>query len=94
MLKTFRWNEDKNKKLQHERGISFEEVIIHIEQGGLLDILEHPNQDKYQNQQIYVVSINQYVYLVPLVDNGDELFLKTIFPSRKYTKLYLNREAL
>jgi uncharacterized DUF497 family protein len=92
MLKTFRWNEDKNKQLQQERSISFEEVISHIEQGGLLDILEHPNRDKYQNQQIYVVSINQYIYLVPFIDNGNELFLKTIFPSRKYTKLYLNRE--
>lgn len=63
MLKIFRWNEDKNKQLQQERGISFEEVISHIEQGGLLDILEHPNRDKYQNQQIYVISINQSIYL-------------------------------
>lgn len=91
-MKIFSWNHEKNKQLQQERGISFEEVIFYIENGGLLDILEHPNQAKYQRQRLYVVAINEYVYIVPVVDNGEELFLKTIFPSRKYTKLYFNRE--
>ncbi len=91
-MKVFSWNYDKNKQLQQERGISFEEVVFHIENGKALGIIEHPNQDKYQNQWLYVVAINNYAYVVPFVDNGKEIFLKTIFPSRKYTKLYLNCE--
>ncbi len=91
-MKTFSWNYDKNKQLQQERGISFEEVVFHIKNGGALDIIEHPNQDKYQFQQLYVVAINNYAYVIPFVDNGKEIFLKTIFPSRKYTKLYLDHE--
>jgi uncharacterized DUF497 family protein len=91
-MKTFSWNHEKNKQLQQERGISFEEIVFYIEQGGLLDILEHPNQTQYQRQQLYVVVINEYVYIVPFVENDEEIFLKTIFPSRRYTKLYLNLE--
>jgi hypothetical protein len=58
----------------------------------LLDVIEHPNPDKYNRQKIYVIEINNYVYLVPFVDLNDERFLKTIFPSRKYSKVYLSRE--
>jgi len=78
--------------LQQERGISFEEMVFHIENGGLLDVLEHPNQTKYQRQRLYVVAIDEYAYIIPFVDREEGIFLKTIFPSRKYTKLYLNRE--
>ncbi len=91
-MKIFNWNYDKNKILRKERGISFEEIVFYIENGGLLNVLEHPDQTKYQGQQLYVIAINGYVYIVPFVDNGDELFLKTIFPSRKYTRLYLSQE--
>ncbi len=91
-MKIFSWNHEKNKQLQKERGISFEEIVFCIENGGLIDILEHPNQTKYQGQQLYVVVINEYVYIVPFVDNDEEIFLKTIFPSRRYTKLYFNLE--
>jgi uncharacterized DUF497 family protein len=88
----FNWDEEKNKKLQVERGLSFEEVILAIEDGRLLDVLEHPNQEKYRGQRLYVVEMDRYAYIVPFEDRGNERFLKTIFPSRRYTKTYLRKE--
>jgi len=69
--------------------VSFEEVVFYIERGQLLDIVEHPNPEKYRGQRILVVNINQYAYLVPFVETEHEVFLKTIIPSRKATKEYL-----
>ncbi|MBF0101382.1 MAG: DUF4258 domain-containing protein [Desulfobacterales bacterium] len=85
----FNWNHEKNKILKEERGISFEAIVFCIENGLLLDIIEHPNQEKYRGQKIYVVNVNGYVYLVPFVESEGEIFLKTVYPSRKYTKNYL-----
>jgi hypothetical protein len=53
------------------------------------DILNHKNQKRYPDQKIYAVEINNYVYLVPFVETEKEIFLKTIIPSRKATKKYL-----
>jgi len=88
-MKYFSWNEEKNELLKEERQISFEDVVFYIEQGFLLDILEHPNQEKYQGQKIFVVQIDEYAYLVPFVEDEREIFLKTIIPSRKATRKYL-----
>ena len=88
-MKYFSWNEEKNEFLQVERDISFEEIVFYIEKGFLLDVLEHPNPEKYRGQKIFVVQVEEYVYLVPFVDREDEIFLKTIIPSRKATKKYL-----
>jgi uncharacterized DUF497 family protein len=88
-MKYFSWNEEKNGLLKDERQISFEDVVFYIEQGFLLDVLEHPNQKKYKGQKIFVVQIDDYAYLVPFVEDDDEVFLKTIIPSRKATKKYL-----
>lgn len=85
----FDFNVEKNTFLKKERGISFEEVVLAIQDGRLLDIIEHPNKKKYENQKIYVVDIDQYVYMVPFVEAEKGVFLKTIFPSRKLTKIYL-----
>ena len=87
--KPIRWSPDKNIELMLQRGVSFEEILSSIEQGGLLTVLAHPNQRKYPNQKIWVVKLRDYAHLVPLVDSEDEIFLKTIMPSRKATKLYL-----
>lgn len=89
MSKVFRWDPDKNIQLQTERGISFEVVLQAISEGKILDIIEHPNPDKYPSQQVFIIEINQYVYLVPFVESDQEIFLKTIFPSRKMKKQYL-----
>ena len=88
-MKYFSWNDEKNELLKEERQISFEDVVFYIEQGFLLDVLEHPNQEKYQGQKIFVVQIDEYVYLVPFVEDEREIFLKTILPSRKGTRKYL-----
>jgi uncharacterized DUF497 family protein len=87
--KYFNWNDEKNSLLVKERGISFEEVVFCIQNGRILDVVDHPNREKYPNQRIYIVLINDYVYLVPYVENEDEIFLKTIIPSRKAKKEYL-----
>ena len=88
-MKYFSWNEEKNELLKEERQISFEDIVFYIAQGFLLDILEHPNQEKYLGQKMFVVEIDEYAYLVPFVEDEHEIFLKTIIPSRKATKKYL-----
>ncbi len=87
----FFWNEEKNNRLKEDRGISFEQIVTHIIQGDLLLIKEHPNQERYPGQQMFVVRIDDYVYLVPFVEKDNDAFLKTIFPSRKETRRYLRR---
>ncbi len=87
-MKVFNWNSDKNHQLIEERGKSFEEAIFHIENGGLLDDICHPNAVDYPHQRIFVVVIDNYAYLVPYVEMENEIFLKTVIPSRKFTKLY------
>lgn len=88
-MKYFSWNEEKNELLKEERQISFEDVVFYIDQGFLLDVLEHPNQEKYKGQKIFVVQMDDYAYLVPFLEDDHEIFLKTIIPSRKATKKYL-----
>jgi uncharacterized DUF497 family protein len=89
LIKPFCWNEDKNIQLKAERGVSFESAIETIQQGNILDIIEHPNQDKYPSQRIFILEIDEYVYMVPFVENEQDIFLKTIIPSRKLKKKYL-----
>ena len=86
----FDWNNEKNMMLKRDRNISFERIIVAIEQDNLLDILEHPNKEKYPNQLLLLVEIDRYVYVVPCVLENDVCFLKTIFPSRKYMAKYLD----
>ena len=92
-MKYFSWNAEKNETLRAERGISFEEAVFHIERGGLLEILEHPNQERFAHQKVFVVRIGEYAYLVPFVEDDESVFLKTIIPSRKATRKYLGKEA-
>lgn len=81
-MKYYNWNSDKNEVLKKQRGISFEEIVFHIESGDEVDIYAHPNQEQYPNQKISVV-------LVPYVESETEIFLKTIIPSRKATRKYI-----
>ena len=90
-MKPFRWNHDKNETLKVERDISFEIIALAIEADGLLDILRHPNTEKYLSQSVFVVAFDGYVYLVPYVDEPDHYFLKTVIPSRKDTRDYMLR---
>ena len=88
-VKPFRWNPDKNRELLAERGVSFEQVVVAIEGGGLLDVLAHPNSRKYPNQRFLVATWDGYACLVPYVEEADCFFLKTVIPSRKATRDYL-----
>ena len=88
-MKPFRWGAEKNEQLKLERGVSFEQIVVAIETGGLMDILEHSNQAKYPRQRLLVVASDGYAYLVPFVEEADHFFLKTVIPSRKATRDYL-----
>jgi uncharacterized DUF497 family protein len=88
-MKRFNWNSDKNRKLIQERGVSFEDVVFYLLQSEVLDDLVHPNPKKYPGQRIFVLKIDEYIHLVPYVESEDEIFLKTIIPSRKATREYL-----
>jgi len=91
-VKPFRWDPDKNERLKMGRGISFEEIVLAVEDGGLRDILAHPNQRRYPGQLVLAVVYREYVFLVPSVEEGDHYFLKTIIPSRKATRDYLGMD--
>ncbi len=90
-MKPFRWSAEKNESLKLSRGVSFESIVVAIEADGLLDIVEHPNVTKYPNQRVLVVSFDGYVYLAPFVQEADYFFLKTVIPSRKATRDYLQQ---
>jgi uncharacterized DUF497 family protein len=91
-MKHFSWNDEKNERLLNERGVSFEAVVFHIERGDLLDVVEHPNQEKYGGQRMFIINIENYAFLVPFIESGEEVFLKTIIPSRRATKKYIKRK--
>ena len=88
-MKIFSWSDEKNERLKRDRKVSFEAVLFHIERGDLLDIVTHPNQEKYGGQKMFVVNIENYVSVVPFVETEEEVFLITIIPSRKATSKYL-----
>lgn len=88
-MKYFSWSPEKNEKLKRERGISFEEIVFHIERGDVLDLLTPPNLEKYPLQQILIINVDDYAYIVPFMESEEIVFLKTIIPSRRATRKYL-----
>jgi hypothetical protein len=90
-VKTFRWPPDKGERLRAARGVTFEHVVIAIEGGGLLDVIEHPNRSKYPQQRVFLVQHDGYVYLVPFLEEDDHFFLKTVIPSRKAKRIYAEK---
>jgi len=91
-MKSINWNTEKSMGLKAPRGICFEDVVFYIERGDILDDYLHPNQQEYPEQRIMVIAFNNYAYLVPYIENEEELFLKTIIPSRKATQRYLGEK--
>lgn len=84
----FRWSSEKDKKLQEERGISFQDLVDAEENGRLIGVEQHPNRVK---QILFIFTKDDYVYVAPCVDEGDGIyFVKTIYPSRKTKKKYLS----
>jgi uncharacterized DUF497 family protein len=88
-MEYYKWDNQKNELLKAERGISFEQIVLHIDRGDVLAVIAHPNTKRYPNQQLIIVEVNGYAYLVPFVDSPEGRFLKTIIPSRKATRDYL-----
>ena len=86
-----RWSAEKNRQLQKERNVSFEQIVTAIATGNLLDDLKHPDWERYPRQRWFVVSLNKYAYIIPYVEENDIYFLKTIYPSRKMTRRYLRQ---
>mgnify|MGYP000105373765 FL=1 len=90
-MKLYNWNNDKNELLRKNRAICFEDIVLYIVKGFLIDDIVHPNQEKYPSQRMLVVDVENYIYLIPYVESKGELFMKTIIPSRKATMQYLER---
>jgi len=88
-MKYYDWNDEKNELLKKLRGVSFEEVVLAIVSGDLVDRIKHPNTKKYPNQRVFLVKIEDYIYSVPYVEDDKKIFLKTIIPNSKVTKKYL-----
>lgn len=88
-MKYFDWSEQKNEQLKRERDIGFEDILVAIEAGDILDVISHPSLKKHPNQKIFVIEVYNYAYLVPFVEDDQKIFLKTIIPSRKATKHYI-----
>lgn len=81
----YKWNNEKNTWLIQHRGISFDEIVLFISEGYILDVLENPN---FKNQKMYVLDIYGYCWLVPFIKESEYIFLKTAYKSRKMTKNY------
>jgi uncharacterized DUF497 family protein len=88
----FEWDSEKNEWLKRVRKISFEKIIFHLSQGDVWKIADHPDQENYPGQKIFFVIVEDYIYLVPHVVQKDHIFLKTIIPSRKATKMYQDEQ--
>ncbi len=91
MIKYVAWDVEKNERIKQVRGISFEEAVMAIFSGDVLGKILHPNQKRYPGQYIYILSIRDYAYVVPFVEDKEKIFLKTVFPSRKYTRDYIEK---
>jgi len=90
----FDWDSEKNKWLKAERNISFEEIALLLSNGILWKQAKHPNQEDYPHQKVFLIPIENYIYFVPFVIDGDTIFLKTAFPHRKATKDYLKEKGI
>jgi hypothetical protein len=88
-MKYYDWNDDKNELLKKLRGASFEQVVLAIVSGDLVDRVKHPNPEKYPNQRVFLVKIEDYIYSVPYIEDDEKIFLKTIIPNSKATKKHL-----
>jgi len=91
-MKAIRWDPKKNEWLQATRGIGFELAELKIAGGDILGVIAHPNKARYPQQRIFVLEFGGYAYLVPFVETDEEMFLKTMIPSRQATTRCLGGE--
>lgn len=88
----FRFNKEKDKLLKVQRGFGFKIIITEIEKGNVVEVIKNPNKQKYPYQKMYLIKINQHIVIVPYIEEIHYIFLKTIYPSQKYTKKYLSKK--
>jgi uncharacterized DUF497 family protein len=88
-MESIRWDERKNGWLRQHCGVCFEQAAVCLASERVLDITDHPNQERYPGQKVAVIEINGYAYLVPYEYAGEEIILKTMIPSRKATQKYI-----
>jgi uncharacterized DUF497 family protein len=92
-MEAIRWDERKNRWLKEHRGVCFEQAAVCFASERVLDVTDHPNQDRYPNQKVAVIEIDGYAYLVPYERVRGEIILKTVIPSRKATQRYLGEQT-
>ena len=90
-MKYLNWNAEKNDALKRERNLSFEEIAYTIESGKILSVEDNPS---HPGQKLYIIQIDRYAVVVPFVETENEIFLKTAFPSRKYSKRFGLKEEI
>jgi len=83
----FIYDEKKNQILFDTRGLTFEQAIEIISEEGVLLDFQHPNFEKFPNQRMMVISINNYPHCIPYVMDGEKFVLKTIFKDRRFKYL-------
>jgi hypothetical protein len=88
IIMKYEWNPDKNEWLKKERNISFEQIVFHLSLGNIWKTTDHPDQENYPGQKLYFVVVDDYIFIVPYIIEKEYIFLKTIIPSRKATKIY------
>ena len=88
-MREYRWDPNKDEWLKRNRGLSFDDVVYHLENGDLLDDLLHPNQSRHPDERLYIIRVGDYAYEVPFYRAGNSENLMTAYPSRKYTREYL-----
>ena len=91
-MKKIEYSKEKDEIIKKRHGISFRSIKHAVNKGNLLAIFDNPNQKRYPEQRLLLVKMNNYVYAVPFVEDDEKIFLKTVFPSRKYTKLFLKKK--
>ena len=84
-MANFTWNALKSERLKRIRGVSFEDIL----KFPVLKVGQHPNR---ADQKLLLIERKGYVWAVPFIESGDKIFLKTLYPSRKHTKLFRKGE--
>lgn len=90
-MKKIRFSSKKNKLLEQERGVSFLDVIDAVNENKVLAVINHTNKERFRYQKLFILILKSYVHVVPFVETEDEIFLKTIYPSRKYHRKYQSK---
>lgn len=88
-MKSIKFNEEKDEWLKKNRNVGFEDIRKALEGDGLVKKINNPNKKKYPKQKLFLIKLKDYIFMVPFVEESEYFFLKTIIPSRKYTKQFL-----